>query len=309
MTLSRTWMLIGLASLSASGAASAQTPQIPPASPARPAPSARPASPAQTDPVIGNWRGTLKNAQGVDNPIIITIAKRGDVYTGSTNGLNATSEIPLKKLAVGAKVTLEAAAESRLGDVGLTCELTAEGNAMRGAGVLAVGAQRFDVTLALQRRPRAEVIQPHVEQRADYFVGRWRFEYLGAEFPPLSTGTRAGTATFTSDGGHFVTGRIDNDAGGRTYQDTLKIGLDPDTNMLVFVERRSDGFELASLGNWRSPIAITFMTSPVRADGKTYQLRRVISVISNTAFEITEEIAVDGGAFKRLGKARYTRTQ
>jgi len=149
----------------------------------------------------------------------------------------------------------------------------------------------------------------HVEQRAEYFVGRWTFEYLGAEYPPLSTGTRTGTATFTSDGGHFVTGRIDNDAGGRTYQDTLKIGLDPDTNMLVFVERRSDGFELASLGNWRSPIAITFLTSPVRAEGKTFQLRRVLSVTSNTAFEITEEISVDGSAFKRLGKARYTRTQ
>jgi hypothetical protein len=282
----------------------AQTP------PAGPAPPARPAPPAPADPVVGNWRGTLKNAQGGDSPIIITIAKKGDVYAGTTNGLNATSEIPLKKLTVdGAKVTLEAAAESRLGDVTLTCELTAEGTALRGAGVLAVGAQRFDVTLALQRRPRAEVIQPHVEQRAEYFVGRWTFEYLGAEYPPLSTGTRTGTATFTSDGGHFVTGRIDNDAGGRTYQDTLKIGLDPDTNMLVFVERRADGFELASLGNWRSPIAITFLTSPVRADGKSYQLRRVISMTSNTAFEITEEISVDSGAFKRLGKARYTRTQ
>ena len=291
----------------AAPAIQAQTPPVPPAGPA---PRARPALPAQTDPVIGNWRGTLKNAQGVDSPIIITIAKKGDVYAGTTNGLNATSEIPLKKLTVdGTKVTLEASAESRLGDVVLTSELTAEGNALRGAGVLAVGAQRFDVTLALQRRPRAEVIQPHVEQRAEYFVGRWTFEYLGAEYPPLSTGTRTGTATFTSDGGHFVTGRIDNDAGGRKYQDTLKIGLDPDTNMLVFVERRSDGFELASLGNWRSPIAITFVTSPVRTDGKSYQLRRVISLTSNTAFEITEEISVDGGAFKRLGKARYTRTQ
>jgi len=79
--------------------------------------------------------------------------------------------------------------------------------------------------------------------------------------------------------------------------------------MLIFVERRSDGFELVSLDNWRSPIAISFLTSAVRADGKTYQLRRVLSVTSNTAFEITEEISVDGGAFKRLGRARYTRTQ
>jgi len=300
----RLWGFVWLFTVPLALAAPATQAQTPPAAPARPAVF------AQTDPVVGNWRGTLKNAQGVDSPIIITIAKKGDVYAGTTNGLNATSEIPLKKLTIdGAKVTLEASAESRLGDVALTCELTAEGSAMRGAGVLAVGAQRFDVTLALQRRPRAEVIQPHVEQRADYFIGRWTFEYLGAEYPPLSTGTRAGTATFTSDGGQFVTGRIDNDAGGRKYQDTLKIGFDPDTNMLVVVERRSDGFELASLGNWRSPIAITFVTSPVRADGKTYQLRRVISVTSNTAFEVTEEFSVDGGAFKRLGKARYTKAQ
>jgi Carboxylesterase family len=49
-----------------------------------PALPARPASPAQSDPVVGNWRGTLKNAQGVDSPIIITVAKKGDGYTGST---------------------------------------------------------------------------------------------------------------------------------------------------------------------------------------------------------------------------------
>jgi hypothetical protein len=277
--------------------------QTPPATPARPGP------PAQTDPVVGNWRGTVKSAQGADSPIIITIAKRGDVYAGTTNGLSAVSEIPLKRLSVdGAKVSLEASAESRLGDVTITCELTAEGNAMRGAGVLAVGAQRFEVTLALQRRPRGEVIQPHVEQRADYFVGRWTLEYLGAEYPPLSAGSRTGTAVFTSVGANFVTGRLDIDAGSRKYQETVKIGLDSDTNTLVFVERRSDGFELASVGNWRSPIAITFRTPPVQADGRTYQLRRVISVTSNNAFEITEEFSVDGGPFKRLGNAHYTKT-
>ena len=293
------WLLVPLAL-----GAPAALAQTPPASPARPA------FPAQTDPVVGNWRGTLKNAQGVDSPIIITLAQKGDGYAGSTNGLNAVSEIPLRKLTVdGTKVSLEASAESRLGDVALTCELTADGNAMRGAGVLTVGAQRFDVTLALQRRPRAEVIQPRVEQRADYFVGRWTFDYLGAEIPPLSAGSRTGTAVFTSDGANFVTARVDIDAGARKYQETVKIGFDSDTNTLVFVERRSDGFELASVGNWRSPIAITFRTPPVRADGKTFQLRRVISVTSNIAFEVTEEISIDGGPFKRLGNAHYTKTQ
>jgi len=100
----RAWVLSALLGVSASMAFSQ----------ARPAPS------AQADPVVGNWRGTLKNAQGVDSPIIITVAKRGDGYAGSTNGLNAVSEIPLRTLTVdGAKVSLEASAESRLGDVAL----------------------------------------------------------------------------------------------------------------------------------------------------------------------------------------------
>ena len=133
------------------GRIQAQTPPLP--TPPRPAPPARPSTAAQPgDPVAGNWRGTLKNAQGVDSPIIITLATKGDGYAGSSNGLNA--------------------------------------------GVLAVGAQRFDVTLALQRRPRAEVIQPRVEPRAEYCAGRWAFESLGAESPPAAEpGPRCSPAT------------------------------------------------------------------------------------------------------------------
>ncbi len=273
-----------------------------------PTPPARPAAPAQSDPVVGNWRGTLASSAGMETPIILTIAKRGDVYIGSTNGLNAPSEIPLARIAVeGARVTIEASSASRLGDLSLTGELTAEGTAMKGVGLLAVGAQKFPVTFTLQRRPRAEVIQPKVEQRIDFFAGKWTFDYVGAEFPPLSTGSRTGTATFTSDGGNFVTGRVDIDAGARKYQETVKIGFDADTNMLVVVEQRSDGFQLASLGNWRSPIGISFVTSPVTADGKKFQLRRFIAVRSETAFDVTEEFSVDGGPFKRLGNARYTK--
>jgi hypothetical protein len=263
---------------------------------------------AQQDRVVGNWRGTVKSSAGTETPIIITIAKKGDAYFGSTNGLNAPSEIPLRRIAVdGTRVTIEAASESRLGDVVLTGELAVDGTTLKGTGTLAVGAQKFDVSFALQRRPRAEVIQPHVEQRVDYFVGRWTFDYVGAESPPMSAGSRTGTVTFTKDSGEFVTGRADVDAGVRKYQEIVKIGFDSATNMLVLAERRSDGFELVSLGNWRSPIGISFVTSPAKADGKTFQLRRFIAVRSDAAFDVTEEISVDGAPFKRLGTARYTK--
>jgi len=263
----------------------------------------------QTDPVTGNWRGTLKSSAGTETPIIITITRKGDVYAGSTNGLNAASEIPVTRLSVaGNRVTLEASAESRLGDVVLAADLTAEGTALKGTGTLAIGTQKFDVTLTLQRRPRAEVIQPRVEQRIDYFVGRWKFEYLGAEYPPLSPGGRSGTVTFARTGtSNFATGQVDGELLGKRYHESLSIGLDPDTNMLVLLERHADGSELVCLGNWRSPIGITFVTSPVQSNGKTYQMRRFIHVTSDTAFELTEEFSVDGSAFRRLGNARYTK--
>ena len=167
---------------------------------------ARPVGPA--DPVVGNWRGTLTSATGVESSIIITIVKKGDGYAGSSNGLNASSASALKRVTVtGATVSIELADDSKLGAVVLKADLTADGNTMKGAGTVSVGAQKFEVTLALQRRPRAEAIQPHVEQRIDYFVGRWKYEYLGAEYPPLSPGGRSGTMTFTKTGAStFVTG-------------------------------------------------------------------------------------------------------
>jgi hypothetical protein len=274
-----------------------------------PNPPVQPARPGLQDPVVGNWRGTLTSASGTESPIIITIVRKGDGYAGSTNGLNASSESALKRVDVnGTRVTVEAADTSKLGAVSLTADLSAEGNTLKGAGTVSIGAQTFDVALALQRRPRAEAVQPHVEQRIDYFVGRWKYEYLGAEYPPLSAGGRSGTMTFTRTGGsNFVTGRLDGELLGKPYQEQLSIGLDADTNMLAFVEKRSDGVELVSVASWRSPIAITFQTSPVVANGKTYQLRRLMSVTSPTAFDVTEEFSVDGGPFKRLGNGHFTK--
>ena len=271
----------------------------------------QPAAAASQDPVVGNWRGTVTSPGGATSPIIITIAKRGDAYVGSSNGLNATSESALKRVSVDAnRVTIEAADDSKIGAVALVCQLTIDGNAMNGAGTVSVGAQKFDVTLALQRRPRAEALQPRVEQRIDYFVGRWRFEYVGAEYPPLSDGSRSGTATFTRVGAsNFVSGTIHGDAGGTAYEENVSIGLDPDTSSLAFVERRGRGVELVSVASWRSPIAIVFQTSPVAAGGKTYQLRRLLSIRSATSFDVTEEFSIDGGPFRRLGDGHYTKVR
>jgi hypothetical protein len=101
----------------------------------------------------------------------------------------------------------------KLGAVSLTAQFTAE-ERPQGAGTVSVGAQKFDVTLALQRA-RAEAIQPHVEQRIDYFVGRWRYS-AWAQSTRRSAGRRSGTMTFTRVGAsNFVAGRLEGELFGK----------------------------------------------------------------------------------------------
>ena len=262
----------------------------------------------QADPLAGAWRGTLRSSADAQTALVISIVKKGDVYSGVVN-TGGTTEAPIRKITLtGNHLLVEAGSDSKLGDVALTTDLMVEGNKAAGAGTFSVGSHRFPVTIELARRPRAEVIQPQVAQRADYFVGRWSFEYLGGEFPPLSAGSRTGTATFTRTGtSNFVNGVIENDLGGKKSQDRITLGFDPETKMLAVVERRADQTELISVASWQSPLAISFTTSPVVSGGRTYQLRRVIQVLNEQSFDIVEEFSVDGGAFRRLGNARYSR--
>lgn len=175
--------------------------------------------------------------------------------------------------------------------------------------VAPAGAAHAQTTEPPRQRQRRESPPQHqVERSIEYFVGRWRLEYIGGEFPPLSAGGRTGTITFSRLGASsFVAGQLDGDLAGKPYRESHTIGFDPETHALVIVERRADGTELISLGNWRSPLAIVFQAAPMQAGGKTYQLRRVISVTSDVAFEVTEEFSVDGGPFKRLGNGHYTK--
>lgn len=270
----------------------------------------RQAPPVPSDPLAGAWRGTLRSGPDTQTALVISLVKTGDTYTGITN-VGGTTETPIRRVAFdGNRVVVETAADSKLGEIGLTTDLTLDGTRMSGGGRLSVGPHGFDVRIELQRRPRADVIQPQVEQRSDYFVGRWTFEYLGGEFPPLSAGTRTGTATFTRTGtSTFITGQVDGEVGGQKYQEQLTIGFDPATKMLAVVERRADRTELISVANWQSPLAISFTTSPVQSDGRTHQLKRVIQVFSDVSFDVTEEFSVDGGPFRRLGNARFTKDQ
>ena len=164
------------------------------------------------------------------------------------------------------------------------------------------------MSLSLERARRADVPQPQIEPRIGYFSGRWRFEYIGGEFPPLSVGTREGTVTFEPlPAGPFVRGRAESDLYGETYEETWTIGFDEATRAVVWHEERPDGRTLTALGDWTSPIAITFLTAPMEADGRVHVLRRVVRTTSDTAFAVVDEFSVDGGPFRRLGDGAYLR--
>src|SRR5438876_10079483 len=115
---------------------------------------------AQPDPLAGDWRGTLKPAEGTASPIVITITKKGDAYGGFTSGLNVSGEVALDRVVLtGDHLAVQATAESKLGQVILAGDLVLAGNTLRGPATLSVGSQRFDVQIELQRRPRATIPQ------------------------------------------------------------------------------------------------------------------------------------------------------
>ena len=266
---------------------------------------------AQDDPVVGTWSGTLTAGQRAESTLSITIVRRDGRYAGVTTALDGTSEVELTQVSVdGRQVSITASADSELGQVSLAGDLTVEDTRLIGSGTLSVGDQRVPVSFALQRRPRTNVPQPQVEQGLDYFVGRWEFEYLGSEFPPLSVGTRTGTVAFSPvPASEFVTGDLTADLYGNPYTEHLTLGFDSQTKTLVLQETRSHGTDLVSLGNWQSPIAISFITAPVEADGRTYRLRRILSIRSETSFGILEEFSVDEGPYRRLGNAQFSKVE
>ena len=272
----------------------------------------QPASPASNDdPWVGSWRGTAALPTGETAQLLLTIVERGGGYSGVMSGFDAGTEVPFSSIRVeGEWLFAEATAESRFGNVVVRYELGQSDDGLTGVQQYVLGPQVAEFSVELSRRRRRDVPQPQVEQRLEYFLGEWEFEYTGGEFPPLSQGTRTAIVTFTSSGdGPFVTGMVRGDAWGEAYEESIVIGYDEATDALVFEETLWNGTELLSIGNWRSPIAIALLTRPVETDGQVYQLRRLFSMKSDASFMVTDEFSVDGGPFRRLGNGTYLKTE
>ena len=267
--------------------------------------------PEVRDPWAGQWRGVIALPNSDQTNVLLAITKSEGKYSGYVSGFESGATVPLRYISIeGSKLVAEANTESDFGEISVHYELTREQGALSGVQRYVLGVQTTEFPIELKRAFRREVPQPQVKQRLTYFLGEWEFEYTGGEFPPLSLGMRSGRIRFHRVGGApFLYGQVNGDLFGEKYEDSIIIGYDEKSDVLLFKEKLSNNTELLSLGNWQSPIAINLATYPVTIAGQVHQLRRVISVTSENAFTITDEFSVDGAPFRRLGNGSFVRVQ
>src|SRR2546425_6845938 len=226
---------------------------------------------AQQDRVQGRWEGTAKSFQG-ERPVTVIFKKEADAYAGTITV--SQGPVPLKEVKVdGDQVTANAEVDSpQAGRLTINYKFVLHGETLKGAGTVEVGGQTYNFTYDLKRvspssalteqeerrATRPLVPQPQQKQSLDYFVGQWAFKWVGRESPLGPGGRREGTTTFTlAPGGKTLESRTDGKSEEGSYQESAVIGFDEATKMLSFAERRRD-LEVASKGDWTSPISIRF---------------------------------------------------
>ena len=276
---------------------------------------------APQDRLQGRWEGTAKSFQG-ERPTTVIFKQEADAYTGTITATQG--QVPFKKIKVdGDNVTAEAEVDSQqAGRVTINYKFVLHGETLTGEGAVEVGGQTYNFTLDLKRvstspaptegeerrSTRPLVPQPQQKQSLDYFVGQWAFKWVGRESALGPGGRREGVTTFTlAPGGKTLESRTDGKSEGGSYQESAVISFDETTKVLSFAERRRDDLQVASRGDWTSPISIRFTVDPIKVKSQTLQLKRTIGIISAYSFTVTEELSEDGGPFVRLGQAVFSK--
>jgi hypothetical protein len=286
------------------------------------------ATPQQKDRLEGRWSGTVEGIQGKQEAFV-TFKKEGEGYTGKISGMRPGMEAALKNVKLdGDKITAKTDFETPQGSLTVNYNFTLAGESLKGKGETEFGGQTFSFDFDMKRTstdpaaapppgaataqtppPRREVPQPQQKQSIDYFVGQWAFNWIGRE-SALGPAPREGTATFTKRAdGKSLDVRIDGRADGKPFSETAVLTYDEGAKTLTLTERRSNGVQIQSKGDWRSPISIRFTVDPIKVKGQTLMLKRTISVVAAHSFTLTEELAEDGGPFVRLGNAVYSKIE
>ena len=148
--------------------------------------------------------------------------------------------------------------------------------------------------------------QPQQRQGPDYFVGSWKFSWIGRE-SAITPGPRTGTVTYTrANDANSLEMRVEgsSEAGG-PYKESGAMTWNQEKKTLTMKERLASGSEVSSVGDWSSPIGIHFEFDPITVQGQTLKLRRNYQILSPTSFSVTEELSTNGGPFVRLGTGDF----
>ena len=129
--------------------------------------------------------------------------------------------------------------------------------------------------------------QPVQKQSVEYFIGTWEFTWTGRE-SLVTPGPRTGRVTFTRKGDtpflEFHTeGKADAEG---DYKESGTLEWRASEKVVALHERLWDSGEVQSLGDWSSPIAIRFESSPLRRSGQMLRLRRIYAIVSATSFTV-----------------------
>jgi hypothetical protein len=148
--------------------------------------------------------------------------------------------------------------------------------------------------------------QPQQRQSLDYFAGTWKFSWVGRE-SVITPGPRSGTLTYTrTNDPNALNFSVEgsSEASG-AYKESGSVTWDEAKKSLKMREKLSGGTEVASVGDWTSPIGIHFDVDPITVKGQTLKLRRSYQILSPTSYSVTEELSTDGGPFVRLGTGNF----
>jgi hypothetical protein len=281
---------------------------------------------AQQDRLQGLWQGKVQAPQGELQATVI-FRKEGDSYSGSVTGLRGNAQVALKDVKIeGDTVSAQSLIESPQGSFVVNYKFTLQGETMKGKGELDFGGQSFSFDFDLKRtgdapppgaaiqqpagpagQNRPQTPQPQQRQSLDYFVGQWSFKWVGRESAIGPGGAIEGITTFKKASANTLEAVTEARTDEGSFRETATIGWDDAQKMFTFDQRRSNGVQILSKGDWSRPIAIHFTVQPIKVKGQTLQLKRTISVISAFSFAITEELSEDGGPFVRLGSAVYSK--
>lgn len=263
---------------------------------------------AQPDPLQGRWEGMVRSLQG-ERKATVSFKKEGEAYSGFISGIGGTTEIPFKEIKRdGENVTAVVQIDAPQGPVTVNFNFVVKGEILEGKGEVNLGAQKLGFTYDLKRvgdLVAKKDLTP--EQKLDYFVGQWRFEMIARDSPLGPGGNLEGQMTFDRIlDGKFLESRFEAKAGKDVLQGGGFIGFDSGSSLYTYFEHRNNGVALFNTGTWTGP-GIRLEAVPVRVNGQTFRLRRVISVVSQNTFTLVEEFSQDGGPFQRLGNGIFTK--